>query len=245
MGALSHQLPNFIDANYAPYSTAFGAPSTSATSVADAASVRSLPVAGCPTGAAAINNGNGLLGAGIVDLLSDLNASYHSLQISATKQLSRGFSISGFYVWSHALDSLRAGLQTDFRAHRIPATSALHSPPAITPWAPSAADFGEEKGPMNADIRNSAAMSGTWNISYFHGENKIVKEVVNGWTISPIIYLHSGGVFNVTTGSNKSFDSTGNQRPICRRRPKPRAQPQPLPRLHPRVRVERGDCVVQ
>ena len=31
VGALSHQLPNFVDANYAPYSTAFGTPSTSAT----------------------------------------------------------------------------------------------------------------------------------------------------------------------------------------------------------------------
>jgi hypothetical protein len=68
---------------------------------------------------------------------------------------------------------------------------------------------------MNADIRSNAAMSGTWNIDYFHGENKIVKEVVNGWQISPIVYLHSGGVFTMTTGSNKSFDSTGNQRPDC------------------------------
>ena len=39
---------------------------------------------------------------------------------------------------------------------------------------------------MNADIRSNAAMSGTWNIDYFHGDNKIVKEVVNGWQISPI-----------------------------------------------------------
>ncbi len=39
---------------------------------------------------------------------------------------------------------------------------------------------------MNADMRNNAAISGTWNIDYFHGENKIVKEVVNGWQISPI-----------------------------------------------------------
>ena len=66
---------------------------------------------------------------------------------------------------------------------------------------------------MNTDIRSNAAISGTWNIDYFHGDNRIVKEVVNGWQISPIVYLHSGGVFNIGTGSNKSFDSTGNQRP--------------------------------
>ncbi len=65
----------------------------------------------------------------------------------------------------------------------------------------------EEYGPMNVDVRSSAAISGTWNIDYFHGDNNIVKEVVNGWQISPILILHSGGVFTVTTGNNKSLDS--------------------------------------
>ena len=45
----------------------------------------------------------------------------------------------------------------------------------------------EEYGPMNADIRSNAAISGMWNIDYFHGDNRIVKEVVNGWQISPIV----------------------------------------------------------
>ena len=73
--------------------------------------------------------------------------------------------------------------------------------------------LGEEYGPMNADLRNAAAISGTWNIDYFHGENSVVKTVVNGWTIAPILILHSGGVFSVTTGANKSLDSTNAQRP--------------------------------
>jgi hypothetical protein len=56
VGALSHNLPNFIDANYAPYSTAFGKPSTSATSIADRRQFEPC-VGACPTGAAAINTG--------------------------------------------------------------------------------------------------------------------------------------------------------------------------------------------
>ena len=101
VGALSHDLPNFIDANYAPYSTAFGAPSTSATSVADRRQfdpcVGACPTVRPPSTTAPLGQ--------IIDLLSDLTANYHSLQISASKQLSRGFSVSGFYVWSHALES--------------------------------------------------------------------------------------------------------------------------------------------
>ena len=211
VGALSHDLPNFIDANYAPYSTAFGKPSTSATSIADRRQFDPC-VGACPTGAAAINNGTGVLGAGIVDLLSNLTASYHSLQISASKQLYRSFSVNGFYVWSHGIDSFE------------PDADGLSSPQDSgylgTPFTASNNSLGavggglqEEKGNMSADIRSNAAISGTWNVDYFHGDNKIVKEVVNGWQIAPIVYLRSGGVFTMGTGSNKSFDSTGNQRP--------------------------------
>jgi len=66
---------------------------------------------------------------------------------------------------------------------------------------------------MNADLRSNAAISGMWNLDYFHGSNKFVKGLVNGWQISPIAYLHSGGVLTPTTGANKSFDSTHNPRP--------------------------------
>jgi hypothetical protein len=211
VAALSHQLPNFIDAAYAPYSTAFGAPSTSATSIADRRQFDPC-VGACPSGAAAINNGSGILGAGIVDLLSNLTGSYHSLQISATKQLSGSFSVGGNYVWSHAIDSFEPdadGLSSpqDSGYFGAPFTASNNSLGAV------GGGLKEEYGSMNADIRNSAAISGTWNIDYFHGDNKIVQEVVNGWQISPILILHSGGVFSATTGSNKSFDSTNAQRP--------------------------------
>jgi hypothetical protein len=129
VGALSHQLPNFIDANYAPYSTAFGTtvvPSTSATSIAARRQFDPCPIAGCPTGAAAINNGNGLLGAGIVDLLSNLTASYHSLQISATKQMSAA-SASAVSMSGATLSIASSRMRMDFRARRIPATLALPS----------------------------------------------------------------------------------------------------------------------
>jgi hypothetical protein len=132
--------------------------------------------------------------------------------VSASKQLSAGFSVSGFYVWSHALELF----EPDADGLSSPQDSGYFGTPFTANNNSLGAAGGglqEEYGPMNADIRSNAAMSGTWNIDYFHGDNKIVKEVVNGWQISPIVYLHSGGPFNVTTGANKSFDSTGNQRP--------------------------------
>jgi hypothetical protein len=211
VGALSHQLPNFIDANYSPYSTLFGAPSTSAQSVADRRQFDPC-VGACPTGAAAINNGTGVLGASITTLLSNITASYHSLQVSGTKRLSNSFSISGFYVWSHALELFEPdvdGLSTpqDSGYFGTPFTAANNSLGAV------GGGLGEEYGPMNADVRSNAALSGMWNIDYFKGSNRVVKEVANGWQISPIAYFHTGTPFTVTTGANKSFDSTNNQRP--------------------------------
>jgi hypothetical protein len=211
VGAFSHDLPNFIDANYAPYSVAFGTPSTSATSVADRRQFDPC-VGACPKGAAAIDYGPSVLGASITDLLSDITASYHSLQIAAGKQLSRSFSVNGYYVWSHGIDSF----EPDADGLSAPQDSGYFGQP-FTPSNNSLGAVGgglqEEYGSMSADIRHNAAMSGTWNIDYFHGDNKFVKEVFNGWEISPIVYLHSGGVFTATTGANKSFDSTNDQRP--------------------------------
>jgi hypothetical protein len=214
VGALSHQLPNFIDANYAPYSTVFGGPTSSNTGAGNVPDRRQFDpcVGNCPTGAAAINNGTGQLGAQIVDLLSNLTASYHSLQVSASKRLSHSFSVNGFYVWSHAIDLF----EPDADGLSSPQDSGYFGKP-FTAFNNSLGAVGgglqEEKGPMNADIRSNAAISGTWNIDYFHGSNNIVKALVNDWQISPIVSLHSGGVFTVTTGANKSFDSTNNQRP--------------------------------
>ena len=211
VGALSRDLPNFIDVNYAPYSTAFGNPSTSATSIANRRQFDPC-VGKCPTGAAAINNGSGQLGASITQLLSNLTANYNALQISATKQLSHSFSVSGFYVWSHALETF----EPDADGLSSPQNSGYFGAP-FTPFNNSLGAIGgglqEEYGPMNAELRSNAVISGLWNLDYFHGENRIVKEVVNGWQISSIAYLHSGAPFTPVTGANKSFDSTNNQRP--------------------------------
>jgi hypothetical protein len=48
---------------------------------------------------------------------------------------------------------------------------------------------------MNADIRNNAAISGTWNIDYFHGDNKIVRKWSTAGRSRRFSILHSGGVF--------------------------------------------------
>ena len=220
VGTLGRHLSSFLDANYAPYST-----------VANSSTCGTPPcplVGGLATTAASqeqrrqwdagINLTPGTL-SGITYLISDQTSNYNGLQISATKSMSHGFSISGFYVWSRALESSNpvenggmnmqdpGVLGKPFTAANDHGMLDQNSNPIV------GGGLQEERGLMDANHDNNAAFSGMWNIDYYRGSNKIVKQIVNGWTISPVIYLISGGPFTVSTGSNKNFDTAGQSRP--------------------------------
>src|ERR1035437_1325889 len=173
VGTLGRHLQTFLDANYAPYATVnyLGATITPSTSGAST-DVRRQYDAG-PAGAA------GTL-TGITDLISDQTSNYNGLQISATKQMSRGFSVSGFYVWSRALEHSNpvenGGMSAqDFGVLGKPFTAFNNKYGAI------GGGLDEEYGLMDQNRNSNAAISGMWTIDYFHGSNRIVKEVVNGW----------------------------------------------------------------
>ena len=176
VGTLSRDVPTMIDGNYAPYSTAFGMPSTSQTSINERRPYDP-----------------GVLGQNIY-LITNQTGSYQSLQISASRPLSQNVTVHGFYVWSHAIQSSNESAIGQMTAQDFD-------------------NLKEEKGPMDADRRNVAVLSGNWNISYVKNSNFIAKELLNGWTIAPIVYLQSGGPFEITTGSTKNFDSNGHNRP--------------------------------
>jgi len=200
VGTLGRHLSTFVDANYAPYSTVFGAPSTSAASL----DARRQYDGGTPGAAGTLT--------GITELISDQTSNYNGLQVSATKSMSGGFSVSGFYVWSRALESsnpVENGLMNaqDFGVLGKPFTPTNNSLGAI------GGGLREEYGLMDQNHNSNAAISGMWNISYFHGSSKILKQAFNGWQISPVVYLMSGAPFTVSTGSNKNFDSAGQSRP--------------------------------
>jgi len=204
VGTLGRHIQFFTDANYAPYSTAFGAPGTGAASIDQ----RRQYDGKTPGAAGSLS--------GITYLITDQTSNYHALQVSATKTMSHGFSLSGFYVWSRALESanpVENGLSSaqDFGVFGKPFT--LTNTPGNPALGVTGGGLGEEYGPMDQNRTHNAAIYGLWNISYYHGSNRIVKGVVNGWQFSPVVYLMSGQPFTVSTGSNKNLDSAGASRP--------------------------------
>jgi hypothetical protein len=209
VAALGRHLGDGIDANYAPYSpTNLNCAGTAAVGAigTTAASTEQRRQFDC-----GINLTPGTLG-GFTYLISSLTSNYNSLQLSASKQMSRGISVSGFFVWSRALESAEptengGGAAQDWGYFGAPFTATNNKMGAL------GGGLGEEYGLMNSNHDVNAAISAMWNFDYFHGSNIILKEVLNGWQISPIVYLTSGGPFTVSTGSNKNDDSLGSSRP--------------------------------
>jgi Carboxypeptidase regulatory-like domain len=208
VGTLSHNVPTMIDGNYSPYSTAFGTPSTSATSIANRRQFDPC-VGPCPTGPAGINTGT--MGQNIL-LITNQHANYNGLQVSAKKQLSRGFTISGFYVWSHALQSSNESAIGQMTAQDFGYLGGAFTGTNNTLGA-LGGGLSEEKGPMDANRSSNAVISGIWNINYFHGSSMFLKQALNGWQIAPVVYMTSGAPLNMTTGSTKNSDSSGSNRP--------------------------------
>ncbi|HUA91954.1 MAG TPA: carboxypeptidase-like regulatory domain-containing protein [Terracidiphilus sp.] len=184
VGTLSHDVPTMIDGNYAPYVPGIAGENSGQTGTGGTNARRPYDQNA---------TGTGTLGQNIF-LITNQTANYHSLQIAAGRPLSRNVMVNGFYVWSHAIQSSNESAIGQMTAQDF-------------------ANLWEEKGPMDADRRNVATISGMWKIDYYHGENFLMKQVVNGWTVSPIWVMQSGQPFEITTGSTKNDDSNGHNRP--------------------------------
>jgi hypothetical protein len=124
---------------------------------------------------------------------SNQTSTYHALQITATKRMSRNFSIRSYYLWAKNWSS--AGMQSSTATVEDPTNMRL------------------ERARTDNDYRNTFVASAVWMLDYYHGSQFLVKNVVNGWQLSPIINIKSGAPFTVTTGSDTNVDGTNNDRP--------------------------------
>lgn len=167
VGTLTHDVPFMTDANYAAWAP------------------------GATTSQTSINSRRphdpGVLGQ-VQFLESNQTASYHSLQISARRPMTRNLMLSGFYVWSHSFESANG-------------SGVGIAPPqdCLALW--------EERGPTDYDRRHTASISAIWNVDYYKGSSFLFKQLANGWTVSPIVTLNSGAPFSIGTGSDKNADT--------------------------------------
>lgn len=77
---------------------------------------------------------------------------------------------------------------------------------------------GFSRGPSDYDSRQMFKIYGMWTPILFHGQNNLLEKVVGGWTVSPIMNIHSGFPYNPTYGGigcNAFYQNSGD----CNLRP--------------------------
>ncbi|MBS1789475.1 MAG: TonB-dependent receptor [Acidobacteria bacterium] len=133
---------------------------------------------------------------GAVNLLaSDQTASYNGLQVTSSMRMSHHVSFNAFYTFSKTLSSVQ-----------------LHN----NTTAGGAENFSNlelDRGRADTDQRHVFSMSLNYQPDYYTGNNVVVRNILNGWSISPIIKMRSGLPFTVTNGNvDANLDGNTNDR---------------------------------
>jgi carboxypeptidase family protein len=183
VGNLAHDLPFAQDIN---------APATGALVPACATSAGGNIVARRPidnTGVATCAAPGSPFGT-VLLVQSNQTASYNGVQATAQLRMTHGLMLYGFYTFSHTFDSVQLDNTT------------------TQGGAEDMTNLGLERGPADFDLHHQFVTALVWQLHYYHGDHFLAREIANGWTISPIINIHSGFPFTVLNG--KDANLTGN-----------------------------------
>jgi hypothetical protein len=183
VGNLTHDLPFAQDIN-AP-ATGPLAPACATTGGANIVERRPIDNTGVATCAAP-----GSPFGTVLLVQSNQTASYNGLQATAQLRVTHGLMLYGFYTFSHTFDSVQLDNTT------------------TQGGAEDMTNLRLERGPADFDLRHQFVTALVWRLNYYHGDRLLARGVINGWTISPIINVHSGLPFSVLNGIDANL--TGN-----------------------------------
>ena len=131
----------------------------------------------------------------ILELDSDQFATYNGLQITSNMRMSNHISFNAFYTFSHTNTSVQLQNNT---------TQGL---------AQNYSNLAEDFGRADTDQRHVFTMSLNFQPDYFNDSHPVVRALLNGWSIAPIIKLRSGLPFTVTNGNvDANLDGQTNDR---------------------------------
>jgi hypothetical protein len=130
----------------------------------------------------------------VLSMQSGQTASYNGLQISATQRTSHHVSFNAFYIYSKTFDSVQLQNNT---------TQAL---------VQNFTNMTEDRGRADTDVRHQLVVSMIWQPDYYNGDSLVLRHVTRGWSISPILKLHSGVPFTISNGADANLDGNNTDR---------------------------------
>jgi hypothetical protein len=128
----------------------------------------------------------------VLSMQSGQTASYNALQVTATQRMSRHVSFNAFYIYSKTFDSVQLqnsttqGLVQDF------------------------ANMSADRGRADTDMRHQMVVAMIWQPDYYTGNSAVLRHVTHGWSVAPILKVHSGFPFTVLNGADANLDGTSS-----------------------------------
>ena len=142
-------------------------------------------------------------GYGSIALASqDLNFHYNSLQLTAQKRLSRGFTILANYTWSKSLDTAPVG-------QGVAGVSAQNV--SAIPWYRAGRrqfDFGRS----DFDHKHRFVTSYVWDMPALARSPGLMRQAFGSWQLTGIFTYQSGGPLTILAGKDQSQTGLGTDR---------------------------------
>ena len=122
------------------------------------------------------------------------NSIYNSLQLTAEKRFSKGFTILGNYTWAKTIDN------------NVGSANKGNGTNVTDPY-----NQAYDRGPADYDLKHVFNFSGVWNLPV-KPANKFANFLVGGWNLTSIIAWRSGFPFTIASGQDNARTGQGSQR---------------------------------
>ena len=181
LGSLGGNLPRFVDVNLAP------------PTLTDTYRFQGGPFDGqsitVPVYTARLNKSF----AAITNVSDSVHSKYNALVVALNRRFYQGFQIQTSFTYSHSSDAGQS-------SQTFTATNNVLNPLDLT----------QEQGRSNFDIRERFAFGAVWTPEIYKGSHPLLKELVNGFTISPLIIISAGAPYTgLLSGTAPAVDATG------------------------------------
>ena len=181
IGSLGRRLPRFVDTNLAApkltttYTVVGGPFDTEKFSV---------PFFGVPNTLTGTRRPNNTVQA-ITDISYSVNSNYNALVVALNRRFYKSFQIQSAFTWSRANDFGQSS-QTFTATNNV-----------LNPF-----NLAAEYSRSSFDIRDRFSFAAIWSPQYYHGQNRWLAYLANGFTVSPLVIASSGVPFTPTVSGN-------------------------------------------
>jgi len=114
-----------------------------------------------------------------------------NLRLELKNFRSKGVTLRANYTWSHAIDNL---------SNTFSETASSPNLGFLDPMNPNL-----DRGDADFDVRQRFTIAGMWDIPYGSSKNRIVKEIVGGWSVIPSISVRTGTPFSIWDCTNAGY----------------------------------------